>query len=233
MGPNLSGWDDRIHQINRDFHDEVVGIQVNNQAPVVTITTPTNGLLTRTEATVSGTVTDALPGLTTLQAWLDGGPHFNVTLDASGHFQFDTSLPTDGSADGRHVVTLQATDNAGNVSSPATVSFRSRHEPAETDPDAPGSASRVRRSNRYQSHDHGRGHRRDRRRAAAQARIDGGPISTSPSTPGETTPLPRRSPRTAQPTEPTRSSTALLTTWAMPSPISPARASRSTRPHPW
>ena len=33
------------------------------------------------------------------------------------------ALPTDGSADGRHVVTLQATDNAGNVSSPATVSF--------------------------------------------------------------------------------------------------------------
>src|SRR5271157_4185900 len=123
VGPNLSGWDDRIHERNRDFHDEVVGIQVNNQPPVVTIATPTEGLLTRTEATVSGTVTDDLSGVKTLQGWLDAGPHFNVPFDASGHFQFATSLPTDGSADGRHVVTLQATDNAGNISSPATVSF--------------------------------------------------------------------------------------------------------------
>jgi len=123
VGPNLSGWDDRIHQSDRDYHDEVVGIQVHNQPPVVTITTPTEGMLTRTEVTVSGTVTDALSGVKSLQGWLDSGPHFNVTFDASGHFQFDTSLPTNGSADGQHVISLLATDNAGNVSSPATVSF--------------------------------------------------------------------------------------------------------------
>ncbi len=123
VGPNVSGWDDRIHQSNRDFHHEVVDIQVDNQPPVVTIATPTEGLLTRTEAMVSGTVTDLFSGVKSLQGWVNSGAHFNVAFDASGHFQFDTTLPTDGSADGRHVVTLQATDIAGNVSIPATVSL--------------------------------------------------------------------------------------------------------------
>src|SRR5208283_2477778 len=93
-GPNLSGWDDRIHGSNHDYHDEVVGIQANNQPPVVTIATPESGLLTRTEATVSGTVTDAFSGVKSLQGWVDSGPHFNVAFGASGHFQFDTTVPT-------------------------------------------------------------------------------------------------------------------------------------------
>jgi hypothetical protein len=123
VGPDLSGWEDQIHERKRDFQDEVVRITVDDQPPVVTILTPPESLLTRTNTTVSGTVTDDLSGVKTLLGQVDTGSPFNVVFDAAGQFHFDTTLPTNGSADGHHLVTLQATDNVGNVSGPATVSF--------------------------------------------------------------------------------------------------------------
>ena len=41
----------------------------------------------------------------------------------NGTFQFSTQLALNGTADGSHTVTFLATDNAGNVSNPASYTF--------------------------------------------------------------------------------------------------------------
>src|SRR5262249_34636033 len=62
-------------------------------------------------------------GAQSLQVQVDGGNFSNVPFDAQGNFSFTTSFPLDGTAQGSHVVAFQATDNAGNVSSPFEQSF--------------------------------------------------------------------------------------------------------------
>jgi hypothetical protein len=124
QAPGVLAWEDMTRGGDRDFNDaDVQTSAADVRAPVVTIVTPPEGLLTRANPAVSGSVADDLSGVRSLQGHLDGGPRFDVPFDGAGHFQFDTSLPLDGSADGTHLVGLQAADNAGNASSAATVSF--------------------------------------------------------------------------------------------------------------
>src|SRR5262249_43786197 len=100
-----------------------VQVSLDTQPPQVTILSPAPGLLTDQNVTVTGRVTDNLSGVASLQAQVDSGPLSNVTFDASGNYNFMTSLATDGSADGVHTVHLRGTDRAGNVSSFTDVSF--------------------------------------------------------------------------------------------------------------
>src|SRR5208337_2092518 len=92
-------------------------------APVVTVTSPTGSPLTNQNLTISGHVTDNLSGVQSLKAQLDGGAFFDVPVDRSGNFSLATTLPLNGTADGSHTYEFQATDKAGNVSSPASASF--------------------------------------------------------------------------------------------------------------
>lgn len=94
----------------------------DTRPPVVTILTPSSGLRTRTDVTVSGTARDDRSAIRTLQARIDAGAFFEVAVDAAGRFRFDANLPRDGSADGPHTVVLRATDAAGNVGE-STVTF--------------------------------------------------------------------------------------------------------------
>jgi RHS repeat-associated protein len=95
----------------------------NFPPPTVMLTSPSPGLLTNHNVTVTGHVTDGGAGVASVQAQVDAAAFFNVAFDSSGNFHFDTTLPLDGFAEGSHTVVAKATDRAGNVSLPVNVSF--------------------------------------------------------------------------------------------------------------
>jgi len=95
----------------------------DSTAPSVTLVGPSSGLVTNTNLSVTGTVEDAGSGVAMLLPQVDGVTFSPIPFDASGHFSFTTALALDGSADGTHTVTLTATDRAGNVSTPASLTF--------------------------------------------------------------------------------------------------------------
>jgi RHS repeat-associated protein len=100
-----------------------VTFTLDTAAPMVIITAPAPGLVSRANVTVVGRVTDNLSGIASLQSQFDASPAQSVPFDASGNYSFDTTLPLDGSADGTHTVSLRATDQAGNQSALAQASF--------------------------------------------------------------------------------------------------------------
>ena len=100
-----------------------LAILLDTHAPIITVTSPTSGLVTTTNPTVTGRVTDDLAGVASLQAAVDGGAFAPVSPDAGGNFSFTTSLPLDDSADGPHTVHLRATDLVGNIAAPTDVAF--------------------------------------------------------------------------------------------------------------
>ncbi|MHC4406506.1 MAG: sialidase family protein, partial [Planctomycetota bacterium] len=103
---------------------EALDIEVRDTTPpVVVIESPATGLMTDTNVTVTGHVTDDLSGVASLDGQVDSGSFFDITFDSSGNFTFDTALPLDGSADGEHACRLRATDQAGNVSGFVEVAF--------------------------------------------------------------------------------------------------------------
>jgi hypothetical protein len=113
------------------------------QPPTVTVNSPAPGLVTSQNVPITGQVSgDVTSGGTSLQARVDAGPFLDVPLDAAGNFAFTTALALDGSADGSHTVSLQATDAAGNVSPLVQVPFTLRTPP----PTAIGPASTVNRA---------------------------------------------------------------------------------------
>lgn len=98
-------------------------ITVDLTAPEVTIESPADGTTVNDNVTIEGNASDSLTDVDFLEARVNGGTFFNVPLAPDGSFQFDTQLPLDGSADGSHVIEVRATDLAGNVSAPSTVTF--------------------------------------------------------------------------------------------------------------
>ena len=127
----LDGTADGLHTVRFQAADRAgnvtafvtVTFTLDATSPVVVITSPANGLATRTNVTVSGRVTDNLSGVAALLAQVDAGSFRDVAFDGGGNYSFATTLLTDGNADGTHTVRVQATDQAGNVSNVATVSF--------------------------------------------------------------------------------------------------------------
>lgn len=95
---------------------------LDSQGPVTTIQSPAQGSTSSTNITVTGNVADPLAGAALLQGKVDSGAFANTSFDASGNFSFAVNLALDGSADGDHTVTFQATDKAGNTSQ-STLAF--------------------------------------------------------------------------------------------------------------
>jgi hypothetical protein len=90
---------------------------------MVVLLAPAPGLVTQTNVTVSGRVTDDQSGVALLEVRTDAGPFAAVAVAADGTFHFDTALALDGSADGMHTVRLRAADKAGNVAPEQAVTF--------------------------------------------------------------------------------------------------------------
>ena len=89
---------------------------LDDQPPTLTITGPSDNTFTNANVDVTGTVTDNLSGVFSLTAQVDSGTPTAVNFDSTtGAFSFETSLKTDGTADGKHTVALQSYDGAGNV----------------------------------------------------------------------------------------------------------------------
>ncbi len=91
--------------------------------PPKVILNQTSKLVTNTDPTITGDATDNLSGVASLTASLDGGTPINVTFSSEGTFSVPVNLPTDGTADGAHSLSLEATDAAGNVASPVVFDF--------------------------------------------------------------------------------------------------------------
>ena len=97
---------------------------LDTQPPTITIQQPAAGTTTSTNPTFVGHVTDNLSGV----AVPHGDPRCSGTRDRArrriGELHVhDPISPTDGTVDGSHTVSLQATDQAGNTSQPTKVSF--------------------------------------------------------------------------------------------------------------
>ncbi len=111
----------KLHKFTIQDNDPLVGFDA--LPPIVTVTSPAEGLRTNTNATIAGRVMDDFSGIKTLQVKVDGGEASNVSVDANGFWGFTTSLLLDHSADGPHSVQFQATDLAGRGPVVATLSF--------------------------------------------------------------------------------------------------------------
>jgi RHS repeat-associated protein len=127
----LDGSADGSHTVRLRATDHVGNVStplaytftLDTTAPVVSVSGPAAGITFRTEPTVTGQATDALSGVASLAAAVDGGAFAPVALDPAGSFSFTPTLPLDGSADGHHVVHFQAADRAGNVSAVTNLAF--------------------------------------------------------------------------------------------------------------
>ena len=94
-------------------------------SPVVVITSPVDGSLTKVNVTVSGRTTDNLSGVAKLEAQVDTGVFVPVSFDTTGAYSFATQLPGGRDSRWNAHVNLRATDQAGNVSTLTGVSFAS------------------------------------------------------------------------------------------------------------
>ena len=89
----------------------VVNFTLDTHPPTISVTAPSAGATLSASPTISGTVADALSGVASLQAQIDGGSPFAVSFDGMGQFSF----PAGSLANGTHTVALMAADRAGNV----------------------------------------------------------------------------------------------------------------------
>ncbi len=110
-----------------DISDSQVLALLNNtsfQAPsnLVSISNTSGGTFTSNQ-TVTGQLGVATSSLFSLQEVVDNGTPTALPVNSNGSFSFATSLPTNGSADGAHTVTVQAVDTAGNILGSSTFTF--------------------------------------------------------------------------------------------------------------
>jgi hypothetical protein len=93
----------------------------DTQGPTISAgATPT---ASNTNITLTGQVLDNLSGVAGAQFSIDGGPLQALTLDAEGRFSITTAFALDGSNDSEHLITVVATDAAGNTSTTFSRSF--------------------------------------------------------------------------------------------------------------
>lgn len=93
-------------------------------APVVSISSPSSGAyLTSTTPTIEFTVTDADSGVASAKITLDGTEITSVTKTAiAGGYKY-TCTPATALKDGKHTISITATDNDGNTSAAKTSTF--------------------------------------------------------------------------------------------------------------
>jgi len=111
---DVSGQSSRVYE---------VPFTLDTHAPVIVIQSPASGLLTNQDVPVTGTVTDATSIVVQIQDQIDARAYSNLAFDKAGSFHLDPGLSLDGSADGTHVIKIEAQDIAGNVSAPLSASF--------------------------------------------------------------------------------------------------------------
>ncbi|MDA1052075.1 MAG: Ig-like domain-containing protein [Planctomycetota bacterium] len=115
---------DRAGNVSQTTQAITRGTAIDTTPPTLTLDSPGQTLRSNGNLTITGQVTDEGAAPETLLAQVDLNDVSEVALDASGRFTFTTSLPSDGTADGRHVVRFRATDNVGNVSALTTVDWQ-------------------------------------------------------------------------------------------------------------
>lgn len=93
-------------------------ISTDTQAPTILIDSPQANSTVKQNLTVQGRVLDNLSGVETFTVQLDAAAPVAVTVNADGTFTVPLNLPLDGSAEGPHTLTFQATDQAGNATAP-------------------------------------------------------------------------------------------------------------------
>lgn len=98
-----------------DFVLENFNIGADTQGPSIFITSPAPGTTTDQNITVVGHVLDNLSGVDSLTVRVDGGVAQSLAVGATGSFSFTSALALDGTADGPHTLTFQATDALGNL----------------------------------------------------------------------------------------------------------------------
>lgn len=93
-------------------------------APVISITSPSSGAyLTSTTPTIEFTVTDADSGVASAKITLNGTEITSVTKTAiTGGYKY-TCTPAAALKDGKHTISITATDNDGNTSAAKTSTF--------------------------------------------------------------------------------------------------------------
>jgi len=95
-------------------------VTTDTQGPKILLTQQP-GTTTKTNLTLTGQVLDNLSGVAAVQVKTDNGTFVPITFNATGNVSFTTTLALDGTADGSHSLTFQATDHSGNSS---TVLFK-------------------------------------------------------------------------------------------------------------
>lgn len=115
---------------NRSLASDSISIQIDSQSPSIALalasdTAPggvTNNDLVTSNPIIVGSISDA-SSLVSSEVQVDGGELSDLIFEPDGSFTFDPALASDGSADGTHLVTITATDVAGNPTTSATIEF--------------------------------------------------------------------------------------------------------------
>lgn len=93
-------------------------------APVISITAPSAGAyITNTTPSIEFTVTDADSGVASIAVTLDGTAISSITKTAVTGGYKCTCKPASALKDGRHTISVTATDNDGNTSAAKTSTF--------------------------------------------------------------------------------------------------------------
>lgn len=93
--------------------ERTVTFKVDVTPPVLSVTAPTNNLLTnKAECTVSGKTSDVTAGIKSVTVRINGGAEQSVSVDSSGNFSTTVTL-----SEGANTIVVTATDNSGLSSS--------------------------------------------------------------------------------------------------------------------
>jgi RHS repeat-associated protein len=95
----------------------------DTRPPIISLQAPGAGHVIHGNLAVDGTVIDDLSGVAALQVRVDGGSFSDVAFDSAGRFHYVTTLPLDGTADGKHTLDVRALDRAGNVAAVQELTF--------------------------------------------------------------------------------------------------------------
>lgn len=93
--------------------ERTVTFKVDVTPPVLSVTAPTNNLLTnKAECTVSGKTSDVTAGIKSVTVRINGGAEKSVSVDSSGNFSVTVTL-----SEGANTIVVTAIDNSGLSSS--------------------------------------------------------------------------------------------------------------------
>ena len=105
---------------------EDVTFALDTMSPTVSISIPPPDLVTNTNVTAEGQVSDNLAGVKQPGSPARQGSYVPIPFDPeTGNFTYTTNLVLDGTTDGAHTLAFRAVDRAGNFQVPPRGSSRS------------------------------------------------------------------------------------------------------------